>query len=83
MKNILMYFAIALFILAMTLLAQSSIEYGIIAIVVAIALVLASCLIDKEEECNNLKAQQAATYIRIEQLKQREKELLYVVNNPV
>ena len=76
-----MYFAIALFILGMTLLAQVMIEYGVVAMVVAIACVLASCLIDKEEECNNLRAQQAATHIRIEQLKQRERELLHVVNS--
>ena len=76
-----MLLAMSMFIVAMFLFAGIMLEYGMIAIVVALALVLASCLIDKEEECNNLKAQQAATYIRIEQLKQRERELLHVVNS--
>lgn len=40
----------SLFIVAMFLLADTKIEYALIAIVTSCALVLASCLIDKEEE---------------------------------
>jgi hypothetical protein len=61
MKNILMLFSIALFVVAMFLLADTKIEYAIIAIVTAIACVLSSCLIDKEEE-NMLLKQQAANH---------------------
>lgn len=64
MKNILMLFSVALFVLAMVLLADTKIEYGIIAIVTAIACVLASCLIDKEEENINLKTQVANHALR-------------------
>lgn len=50
MKNILMLLAMSLFIVAMFLLADTKIEYALVAIVTSCALVLASCLIDKEEE---------------------------------
>lgn len=52
-----MLLAMSLFIVAMFLLADTKIEYALIAIVTAIALVLSSCLIDKEEENLMLRAQ--------------------------
>lgn len=57
MKNILMLLAMSLFIVAMFLLADTKIEYALIAIVTACALVLSSCLIEKEEENMILKQQ--------------------------
>ncbi len=47
----------SLFIVAMFLLADTKIEYALIAIVTACALVLSSCLIEKGEENINLKTQ--------------------------
>ena len=64
MKNVLMLLAIAVFVVGMFLLADTKIEYGIIAIVTAIACVLSSCLIDKEEENINLKTQVANHALR-------------------
>ena len=52
-----MLLAMSLFIVAMFLLADTKIEYALIAIVTACALVLSSCLIEKEEENINLKTQ--------------------------
>ncbi len=75
MKNILMLLAMSIFVAALFLLAQVMIEYGVMAMVVAIACVLSSCLIDKEEECNNLRAQQAATHIRAQRMDTEYREL--------
>jgi hypothetical protein len=71
MKNILMLLAMSLFIVAMFLLADTKIEYALIAIVTACALVLSSCLIDKEEENINLKTQVATHALRGTQLEQQ------------
>lgn len=54
MKNGLMYCACMLFMLALVLLSQTMILYAIVGIVVAITLVVSSCLMSKEEECYNL-----------------------------
>lgn len=65
----------SLFIVAMFLLADTKIEYGIIAIVTAIACVLSSCLIEKEEENINLKTQ-----LRDHALRGTQPTALYIGN---
>ncbi len=59
-----MLLAMSLFIVAMFLLADTKIEYALIAIVTACALVLSSCLIEKEEENTLLKQQLSDTHLR-------------------
>ena len=54
----------SLFIVAMFLLADTKIEYALIAIVTACALVLSSSLIEKEEENMILKQQIANHALR-------------------
>lgn len=59
-----MLLAMSLFIVAMFLLADTKIEYALIAIVTACALVLSSSLIEKEEENMILKQQIANHALR-------------------
>lgn len=57
MKNILLLLSIVVFVVGLFLLADTKIEYALIAIVTSCALVLSSCLIEKEEENMILKQQ--------------------------
>ena len=75
MKNFLIYFAVALFVIAMVLLADNHLWYGIVGILTAIMLVMSSCLIDKEEENLALTQQVAHHALRGNLLEQQAQEL--------
>ena len=64
MKNILMFLAIAVFIVAMFLLYDTKIEYALIAILTACCLVFSSLMIEKEEENLALRQQLSDIHLR-------------------
>lgn len=76
MKNILMFLAIAVFVVAMFLLYDAHIEYALVAIMTACTLTACSIIIEKEEENLILQQQLIEHTLRGNTLLMENNELL-------